>query len=221
MQVARLRVLVMLVAILVPWVAHASQAGELRAYVVKNTQKMMDRLNENKNLYQTDPDKFYNIMNDTLGSFVDFRLIAARVMGRYVRQATQKQRHEFLEKFKHSLFDSYAKPLVDAKNYNISVKDVQMNPHDSRRASVQLEVKSASGNTYPVVYSMHQGEDGKWLLENIIVEGVNIGLAFRDRFAQDMENSRGNIESVIQNWSGKVKELEKKNASDPKASRSS
>lgn len=221
MQVARFRTLFVLIAILIPWFAHADEAGNLRQYVVTNTQQMMDRLKENKDLYQTDPGKFYKIMDDTLGSFVDFRLIAARVMGRYVRQATPSQRHEFLEKFKHSLFDSYAKPLVEAKDYSIHVKEVQINPHDPHRASVQLEVHSASGNTYPVVYSMHQNDQGKWLLENIIVEGVNIGLAFRDRFAQDMENNRGNIESVIQNWSGKVKELEKKNATQQKTSKSS
>lgn len=218
MQMARLRILLFLAAFLAPLLVHADETANLRQYVVNNTKQMMDKLQNNKDLYQTNPGKFYNIMDETLGSFVDFRLIAARVMGRYVHQASPNQRHAFLEKFKHSLFDTYAKPLVDAKNYSIQVKDVQLNPHDPHRATVNLEVVSGDGSRYPVQYSMHQDDSGKWLLENIIVEGVNIGLAFRERFAQDMENDHGNIQAVIDNWSGKVKALEKKNAEGNKSS---
>lgn len=197
--------------LLAPLSSYATSASdELRQYVVDNTNQLMSKLENNKDVYHTDPQKFYQVMNDSLGDFVDFPRIAARVMGRYARQATPDQRHAFLEKFKHSLFDSYAKALVDAKDYQISVKDVMMNPRDDSRAQVNLEVVSGSGNRYPVTYSMYRNDKGKWVLENIIVEGVNIGLAFRDRFEQDMEKERGNVQAVIDNWSGAVKQLDEK-----------
>lgn len=193
-----------------PLSSYASASDELQQYVADNTHQLMSRLQDNKDVYHTDPQKFYQLMNDSLGDFVDFPRIAARVMGRYARQATPDQRHAFLEKFKHSLFDSYAKALVDAKDYQINVKDVMMNPRDDSRAQVNLEVVSGSGNRYPVTYSMYRNDQGKWVLENIIVEGVNIGLAFRDRFEQDMEKQRGNVQAVIDNWSGAVKQLDDK-----------
>ena len=74
-------------------------------------------------------------------------------------------------------------------------------------SSVQMEVISASGNRYPVTYSMYKTAEGKWLMENVIVEGVNIGLAFRDRFGQEMEENRGQIQAVIDGWSDAVESL--------------
>jgi phospholipid transport system substrate-binding protein len=108
-------------------------------------------------------------------------------------------------KFKRSLFDSYAQALVNADDFKIIVKDAVINPQDDGRASVQMEVISSAGNRYPVTYSMYKNSEGRWMMENVIVEGVNIGLAFRDRFAQEMEENRGQIQAVIDGWSDAVK----------------
>ncbi|WP_427901644.1 MlaC/ttg2D family ABC transporter substrate-binding protein [Marinobacter caseinilyticus] len=180
---------------------------DLRRYVDQNTQALVDKLNAERGLYSKDPEAFYKSMNDALEGFVDFRRIAARVMGRYARQATPEQRDEFVEKFKRSLFDSYAQALVNANDFSIRVKEANIDPSSENRASVMMEVESASGNRYPVSYSMYRNDQGQWLMENVIVEGVNIGLAFRDRFAQEMEASRDNIQAVIDDWSKAVDSL--------------
>ena len=197
--------LFMALALVAP--TQASEAEELRKYVDTNTQRLVDKLNEERGLYERDPEAFYKSMDEALTDFVDFRRIAARVMGRYARQTTSEQRDEFVAKFKRSLFDSYAQALVNAENFEIQVKEATINPQSDDRASVQMEVISASGNRYPVTYSMYKTAEGKWLMENVIVEGVNIGLAFRDRFGQEMEENRGQIQAVIDGWSDAVESL--------------
>lgn len=186
----------------------ASANEDLRRYVDKNTQQLVEKLNSERGLYADDPEAFYESMDTELRDFVDFRRIAARVMGRYARQATPEQRDEFVEKFKRSLFDSYAQALVDADDFTIAVKEATVDPSNDSRASVAMEVESAAGNRYPVSYSMYRNDEGKWLMENVIVEGVNIGLAFRDRFAQEMEAKRGDVQAVIEDWSKAVEALE-------------
>lgn len=187
--------------------AHANEAEDLRQYVNTNTQQLVDRLNQERGLYERDPEAFYRKMDEALSNFVDFRRIAARVMGRYARQTTPEQRDEFVVKFKRSLFDSYAQALVNAEEFEIQVREATINPQDAGRASVQMEVITASGNRYPVTYSMYKTDSGQWLMENVIVEGVNIGLAFRDRFSQEMEENRGQIQAVIDGWSDAVESL--------------
>ncbi len=187
--------------------AQADGARELQAYVDNNTQRLVAKLNQERGLYKSNPEAFYVSMDETLREFVDFRRIAARVMGRYARQTTPAQRDEFVEKFKRSLFDSYAQALVNAEEFKIKVKEATINPQDDGRGSVQMEVITQSGNRYPVTYSMYKTEDGRWMMENVIVEGVNIGLAFRDRFAQEMEEKRGQIQAVIDGWSDAVESL--------------
>ena len=148
-------------------------------------------------------------MEDALTGFVDFRRITARVMGRYARQTTPEQRDEFVERFKRSLFDTYAQALVNnSDGFEISVQQATINPRNDDRASVNLLVTTDTGKRYQMVYSMYrQDSDADWLMENVIVEGVNIGLAFRDRFAQEVEARRGDIEAVIDNWGEAVASL--------------
>lgn len=191
--------------------ARAGAAEELREYVDTNTQKLVEKLNSERNLYSTDPEAFYASMNEALEGFVDFRRIAARVMGRYARQTTRDQRDAFVAKFKRSLFDSYAQALVEADDFVINVLDAVINPQNENRASVDMEVTTASGNRYPVTYSMYRNRDGNWMMENVIVEGVNIGLAFRDRFAQEVEANRGQIQAVIDGWDSVVESLDLEN----------
>ncbi|WP_417501085.1 MlaC/ttg2D family ABC transporter substrate-binding protein [Marinobacter sp.] len=186
------------------------QAGpeeDLQQYVDENTQRLVEKLMAERGLYERDPEAFYQNMDDALEGFVDFRRIAARVMGRYARQTTPEQRDEFVAKFKRSLFDSYAQALVSAENFKINVNSATINPQDDNRASVAMEVITASGNRHAVTYSMYRKEDSKWMMENVIVEGVNIGLAFRDRFTQEMEANRGQVQVVIDGWSDAVKSL--------------
>ena len=188
--------------------AAANSEKELLNYVDENTQRLVDKLNAERGLYEEDQQAFYQSMEEELTNFVDFRRIAARVMGRYARQTTPEQRDEFVATFKRSLFDSYAQALVNADDFSIEVKEAMINPNNDDRASVTMEVVSASGNRYPVTYSMYRNDEGRWLMENVIVEGVNVGLAFRDRFAQEMEENGGDIQAVIDNWSGAVESLE-------------
>ena len=184
--------------------AASADEAELKRYVDNNTQQLVARLNSEKGLYVSDPEAFYASMNEALEGFVDFRRIAARVMGRFARQATPAQRDEFVARFKRSLFDSYAQALVETGKFTITVKDAVISEGNDSRASVQMEIISASGNRHPVTYSMYLKEGQPWMMENLIVEGINIGLAFRDRFSQEMEQNRGDIQAVINGWTRDV-----------------
>ena len=187
--------------------ANANAEADLRVYVDESTQKLVQKLNAEKGLFEEDPQAFYQLMDESLDGFVDFRRIAARVMGRYARQTTPEQRDDFVERFKRSLFDAYAQALVETDDFEMAVQDVEILPNNSNRASVQMQLTSAGGNRYAITYSMYKNGEGRWLMENVIVEGVNIGLAFRDRFAQAVEQNRGQIQAVIDGWGDAVESL--------------
>ena len=112
-----------------------------------------------------------------------------------------------MAKFKRSLFDSYAQALVSAEDFRINVNDASINSQNDNRASVAMEVITATGNRHSVTYSMYRKKGSNWMMENVIVEGVNIGLSFRDRFTQEMEANRGQVQVVIDGWSDAVKSL--------------
>lgn len=188
--------------------SHTTLADEsqlILAQITDNTQLLISQLQGGRDTYYADPEKFYVAMDGALAEVVDFRRIAARVMGRYRREASDPQKDQFVETFKKSLFNAYGKTLVESGEFDIKVLAADIDPRNTDRASVDLEISTASGNKYPVIYNMYKNDkEQKWLLENVIVNGVNIGLAFRDRFQQQYEENEGDLGKVIDRWSAQL-----------------
>lgn len=187
--------------------ANEEEAKRLKSYVQENTLKLVEQLEQIQSGYEQDRDRFYRNMDNALEDFVAFRRIAARVMGRYAREASPEQRDEFVRQFKRSLYDAYGGAMVETGDFTLEVRDVEINPRNDQRATVNLRVTTEGGSRYGVAYSMFRSEQTDWQVENIIVEGINIGLAFRDRFEQEMQNN-GDLADVIRNWSADVADLE-------------
>lgn len=183
----------------------ADEQQEIKDQIADNTELLVAKLEQERDTYYSDPTKFYLTMEDALTDVVDFRRIAARVMGRYRKDASETQKTEFIDTFKRSLFDAYGKTLVESGDFELKVQNAEINPSRPDKARVDLEISTSSGSRYPVIYSMYKNDkQQKWLLENVIVNGVNIGLAFRDRFQQQYEQNNGNLDEVIAQWSAQL-----------------
>lgn len=176
------------------------QAEVVRGIVETNVNELVLKFNEEREFYETDPDRFFSNMDQALSKIVDFRRIAAKVMGKYARKADKSQRDRFVDVFKTSLYKTYTKALVESGTFTIKVIKAQINSRSDQRASVDLEVISDNGTVYPVIYSMYKNKQEQWLMENVIVFGVNIGLAFRDRFESQMRSNQNNVNAVIDSW---------------------
>lgn len=182
----------------------ADESESLHKYIEQNTDRLVEKLNVERVNFEKDPERFYLEMDGALESVVDFRRIAAKVMGKYVRRSTKEQREQFLSVFKRSLYVAYSKALVESGSFEIEVTGVQINPRSDERATANLEIVSEKGNRYPVAYSLFKDNEGIWKIENVIVQGVNIGLVFRDRFEQEVRSYKGDLDQVIAGWSSNI-----------------
>lgn len=186
----------------------AQAASQTPHQVVEDTSvRVMETLNANRELYKQDADAFYNGLNEIMEPVVDFQGIARSVMTvRYSRSATPEQMDRFIETFKRSMVEFYGNALLEFDGGSITVLPPARGAQQTEeRASVNMEVRSNSGNVYPVTYTM-ANIDGQWKVRNVIVEGINIGLLFRDQFAQAMQTHRNNLDAVIDNWGSVVAE---------------
>lgn len=198
------KLIVLAVTLLVATAASASPStttDEIRSLVEENTNRLMAKLEQEKSSYFTDRETFYKEMDEALSELVSFRRIAGRVMGKHARKATKQQRSRFLTVFKRSMYESYSKALVESGVASMDVKKVTMNPRSNKKATVNIKVTSGSGNQFDIVYSVFHDKSGAWMVENVVVSGINVGLAFRDRFNQAYRNNKGDIEAVIETWS--------------------
>nr|WP_298410089.1 ABC transporter substrate-binding protein [uncultured Halomonas sp.] len=167
-----------------------------------STDELMSKIEGRRDYFQQHPGELEALVDDSLDDIADFRYIGASVMGRYFRNASPKQRSRFADTFRQTLIDTYAKGLVTFDYRDIRVLDSQ-GVSSGDQASVDMEVVGTNGQVYPVSYSLREN-DGQWKVVNVIVNGINLGLTFRNQFDQAMRDNNRDYDAVINGWSPEV-----------------
>ena len=169
-------------------------------YIDTNAQLMVETLKNNKQLFTDDRDLFEDKIKEIFEPMIDFRLIAASVMGKkYYFKATKDERVEFIEIFKDSLLDTYAETLAQWEDQVIETTFVD---YDSENAVKSIEVKqelNTGDSIYPILYKLRKTDNG-WAIINIIINGVNLGLTFRNQFRALADEHDENVTLTIKNW---------------------
>ncbi|WP_110685245.1 MlaC/ttg2D family ABC transporter substrate-binding protein [Salinicola aestuarinus] len=169
----------------------------------QSVDSLMGELDGKKDYYANHEDELAALVDDNMADVADFRYIGASVMGRYFRAATPEQRSRFVNVFRKTLIDTYAKGLVtfDYQTLNVKANDDAGRYEDQE--SVAMDVVSTSGETYPVSFTLRES-NGEWKVINVIVNGINLGLTFRNQFDQAMRDNNRDIDAVINGWAPEV-----------------
>jgi phospholipid transport system substrate-binding protein len=145
---------------------------------------------------------------------IDFDEFARGVMGshasgqRYKALSTEAEKAAFRERiqrfsttFKQGLIDTYATSLLNFKGEKIETLPPRKGDDLSTgSATVMQNIFNNSGKPYVVQYSMRRNKAGEWKLQNLIIEGINIGLTYRSQFAASADKYKGDLDKVIANW---------------------
>ena len=169
-----------------------------QTFIDSNAQSMVQVIVNNQDLFESDPDLFKKKIKDIFEPMVDFRRVSASVMGKeiYLNSSTE-QRSEFIEVFKNSLLDTYASTLAQWGDQKIVTNFTNKTTFE-KIEDVNQDLLTES-NSYPITYKVRKAGEG-WKIINIIVNGVNLGLTFRNQFRALAEEFDGDIDKVILNW---------------------
>ncbi|HET8731117.1 MAG TPA: ABC transporter substrate-binding protein [Moraxellaceae bacterium] len=171
------------------------------------TDTLLARITKDKDSLKKDPQALYSLVDQNITPFMDVDGIARRVMGQYYRQATPAQQAEFTRVFKQSLIRTYAKGLTNYDGQKIVFKPYKPG-EDPRKAQVDVEVYGSTGEVYPVTFQMQQDKTGAWKVQNLILNGINLGLTFRNQFGSAVEANRGSIDKAIAGWTPDAKAID-------------
>ena len=168
-------------------------------FIDENAQKMVRVLTEDSSLFETDRALYEDKIKEIFEPMIDFRRVAASVMGKkYYLLATKEERAEFVLIFRDSLLDTYAETLAQWGDSTITTEF----PKNKEELSKNAEVKQTldTGNSkYPISYKLRKSKDG-WKIVNIIINGVNLGLTFRNQFQALAVSHNENISDTLRNW---------------------
>ena len=169
-------------------------------FIDTNAQKMVKVLTEESNLFETNREEYENKIKIIFEPMIDFRLVSASVMGKkYYEMSTPVQRDNFISIFKDSLLDTYAETLAQWGESTISTHfPDEFYQEDIKTIEVKQTLDTGTSK-YPISYKLRKSSEG-WKIVNIIINGVNLGLTFRNQFQALAKSHNEDIDSTLKNW---------------------
>jgi phospholipid transport system substrate-binding protein len=169
----------------------------LEAFVETESDEIITLINEGRAGFESDPNVLYGQMGSVLDELVDFEILARGIMGKHYKVATDEQRLEFQQKLRVYLIEVYTKALVKFKSKSIEIIPLKKPP--TNKATISMEVTTQNDSTFLLAYSMAKKES-VWQVRNIIVDGINMGLTYRNQFDSMMISNSKDVNAVIESW---------------------
>lgn len=161
---------------------------------------LLSRVEDLRPYYDSEPQRYYQGIEEEISDFVDFRQVAIGVMARFSQQASDEQIDRFAEKLRSTLTRFYGSALVEYGGQEIDYIPPENPPEDpSRGVNVRLRVMGEEQNI-DLQSSMFLNEEGEWKLRNLYVGGINLRRQYHTQFAALMSRHDGDIDAVIENW---------------------
>ena len=169
-------------------------------FIDSNAQKMANVLTNESQLFETDRLIYEEKIKEIFEPMIDFRRVAASVMGKkYYLMSSKEQRSDFVLIFKDSLLDTYAETLAQWGDSTI-LTQFPAKKIDPSIKNIEVRQTLDTGNSkYPISYKLKKTKDG-WKIVNIIINGVNLGLTFRNQFQALAISHDEDIELTLKNW---------------------
>jgi phospholipid transport system substrate-binding protein len=186
-------------------------AKEAEQLVTSTAEKINIIVDGASGYYATDPDRYYQQIGATLDPLVDYDTFARGVMGhvaskRYVQglpageqDAARANLPKFRDVLHHTLIKGYGKIFYNYAGSKYSIKSSELLGNGDR-ASVTMHVVDTQNKHYELQYTLNNQSGQGWKIQNVIVDGINMGQSYRAQFEEALDRYQGNVSDVIQNW---------------------
>lgn len=149
-----------------------------------------------------DTERLFIEVEALLSAVVDFESFARGVMAVHYKRASEEQRQKFISTFKWGLVRTYTHALTEFADGRLSLIPNTKEQRNPRYRNVKMQIRTRSGDIYPMVYVMRLDKSQAWRLANLVVNGINIGLTYRSQFASALQKPeyKGDLGKLIDDW---------------------
>ena len=116
----------------------------------------------------------------------DFNETAKRSLGRHWQQRTPAERKEFVDLFASLLERSYLSRIELYSGERIGYLGDTV---DGDQATVRTKIVTKQGTEIPIEYKMQRGGGDRWLVYDVIIEGVSLVANYRTQFNKIIQTS--------------------------------
>lgn len=192
--------LLLLVALIISTSVLADLAPD--ELVRKTADDVINELKKDKDIKVGDRAKIYKLAEEKILPNFDFKRICRLVLGKNWRSMTVDQRIIFQKEFRGLLLRTYAIALSKFRDQTIEFKPLRMKSSD-KIVLVKTEITQSGGQPIDVNYAL-SNSTGKWLVFDIVIEGVSLVTNYRSQFASQVK--KNGIEDLLKKLSEKNNE---------------
>ena len=192
--------LLLLIALIISTSVLADSAPD--ELVRKTADDVINELKKDKDIKVGDRAKIYKLAEEKILPNFDFKRICRLVLGKNWRSMTVDQRNVFQVEFRGLLLRTYAIALSKFRDQTIEFKPLRMKSSD-KIVLVKTEITQSGGQPIDVNYAL-SNSTGKWLVFDIVIEGVSLITNYRSQFSSQIK--KNGIDDLLKKLSEKNNE---------------
>ena len=176
----------------------ADKIPDLHDYIDSNAQYFLTVIKEEGSNYDENPEEFKERLKNIWEPMVDVKVVSRLILSSKIyASATESQKKLFEERTKKLLLDTYVSTLLEFDNYQIITdEDIKVN---NKTFEVSVNFFSDS-NSFVTKLTVYKNSFGQYRIVNIIVDGINLGLIFRNQFQDAYMDNNSNLDVAIESW---------------------
>ena len=177
----------------------AEKIPEIHQFIDKNAQYFLTLIKEEGSNYENEPEKFKTKLKNIWEPMVDVATVSRLILAKAYNSATKSQIELFEERTKKLLLDTYVTTLLEFEDYEIETnEEIKVN-----RKTYEVEIQFVSDTsswTGKTRFTLYRNTSGELKIVNIIIDGINLGLTFRNQFKDILEENDLDLDRAISEW---------------------
>ena len=169
--------------------------------VRKTAEDVLFAIKADQEIQKGNKEKIYKLAEEKILPNFDFERVARLVLGRAWRSASEEQKKGFIIEFRTLLLKTYAVALSKYKNQKIKFKPTRIS-EENTIVVVKSEITQSGAQPIRVNYALSK-DTGKWLVFDIVIEGVSLVTNYRSQFSSEIK--RNGMDTLIKKLSKKNK----------------
>ena len=148
--------------------------------------------------YDEKPDEFKEKLKNIWEPMVDVGLVSRLILSEAYRTATEEQILLFQTRTKKLLLDTYITALLEFEDYELETSR-KIKENKNKTLEVEINFFSAS-DSFKAKFTLYKNKQGELKIINIIIDGINLGLTFRNQFQDNLKNENYDLDKAIETW---------------------
>ena len=148
--------------------------------------------------YDEKPDEFKEKLKNIWEPMVDVGLVSRLILSKAYKTATEEQILLFQTRTKKLLLDTYITALLEFEDYELETSR-KIKENKNKTLEVEINFFSAS-DSFKAKFTLYKNKQGELKIINIIIDGINLGLTFRNQFQDNLKNENYDLDKAIETW---------------------